>query len=134
VKRPWPAGLAGRAAAAIAGIAACLVIAGCDSGTTSETVTASMTQAGLTIQMVVTSDPTAISAIESSGNTYANDANFAGVTFTPGDTHKGPRVCGFDVSNSRHSYQVTFYGTVSSEGAEQVCSAASQVQFLTTAP
>jgi hypothetical protein len=114
-------------------IVAVLLVAGCADAPT-ESVTASLSEDGTTIQMVVKSDSTAIAAIEANSSTYANDANFGAVTFTNGDTHTGPHVCGFTVSNSNHTYQVDFYGTVKAGAGSEVCSAAEQTHFLANAP
>jgi len=82
--------------------------------------------------MVVRSDSTAIDAIEA--KPYANDPSFAVVTFSNGDSHTGSHICGFTVSNSQHTYQVDYYGTVKPAGIDEVCSAAAQTKFLATAP
>jgi hypothetical protein len=110
-----------------------LLIAGC-AATPTASVTASLVEGGYTIQMVVKSDSTAISAIEANANTYANDSGFAGVTFTKGDDHTAPHVCGFTVSNTNHTYQVDFYGNVKAGAGSEVCSSAEQTHFLATAP
>jgi hypothetical protein len=122
-----------RAVVVAAGILALLFVAGCGA-TPTESVTASLVEGGNTIQMVVKSDSTAIAAIEANANTYSNDSGFAGVTFTKGDDHTAPHVCGFTVSNSNHTYQVDFYGNVKAGAGSEVCSAAEQTHFLATAP
>jgi hypothetical protein len=112
---------------------AVLLVAGC-AATPTASVTASLVEGGYTVQMVVKSDSTAIAAIEANANTYANDSGFAGVTFTKGDDHTAPHVCGFTVSNTNHTYQVDFYGNVKAGAGSEVCSAAQQTHFLATAP
>jgi len=114
-----------RAAFVMIGIAATLLLAGCGN----QTVTASETQGGITVQVVITSDSTAITALEAKLPTSA-----AGVTFSNGDSHSGPHVCGFSASKNGHSYQVDIYGTLPSSAAGLVCAAASRQQFLANAP
>jgi hypothetical protein len=119
------------ASVATLAITAAVLVASC-ADTPTASVTATLTQGGATIQMVVKSDSAAIAAIEA--KPYANDPSFAVVTFTNGDSHSGTRLCGFTVSNSQHTYQVDFYGTVRPAGIDEVCSAAAQTHFLATAP
>jgi hypothetical protein len=113
-------------------VIALVLVAGCADAPT-ESVTASLTEGGTRLQIVVKSDSTAIAAIEAN-ESYSNDPNFAPVSFSAGDTHTGPHVCGFTVSNSSHTYQVDYYGTVTAGAAAVVCSAAAQTHFLATAP
>jgi hypothetical protein len=119
------------AAMPVALVAAVLLLAGCADAPTAS-VTATLSEGGTTIQMVVKSDSTAIAAIEASP--YSNDPNFGTVTFSNGDSHTGPHVCGFTVSNSQHTYVVNFYGSIKSGATAEVCSAAAQTHFLATAP
>jgi len=114
-----------RAAFIVLGVGTTLLLAGCGN----ETVTASETEQGITVQVVVTSDSTAIDALKSSLPSAA-----PGVTFSNGDTHSGPHVCGFSASKNGHSYQVDFYGTIPSAAAAVVCSASAQQEFLSAAP
>jgi hypothetical protein len=119
------------AALRVALAAATLLVAGCTDAPTAA-VTATLSEGGTTIQMVVKSDSTAIAAIEA--NPYTNDPNFGTVTFSNGDSHTAPHVCGFTVSNSQHTYVVNFYGSIKSGATDEVCSAAAQTHFLATAP
>jgi ABC-type transport system substrate-binding protein len=115
----------------VAALAAALLLAGCARPPTAS-VTATLTEGATTIQMVVKSDGTAVAAIEA--KPYTNDPTFGAVTFSNGDTHTGPHVCGFNVSSSQHTYQVDFYGNIKPGAAGEVCSAADQTHFLATAP
>ena len=90
-----------------------------------QTITASESASGLSVSIVVTSDSTAISSIESSLKTQET-----GVTISNGDTHTGNHVCGFNVSKNGHSYQVDVYGSVPSS----TCNAAAKASFLSEAP
>ncbi len=126
-------GMPFRRLARVTTVAIALVLAaGCADAPT-ESVTASLTDGGTTLQIVVKSDSTAIAAIEAN-DSYSNDPSFAAVIFSAGDTHTGPHVCGFTASNSSHTYQVDYYGTVTTGAAAVVCSAAAQTHFLATAP
>ena len=114
-----------RAAFVVIGATTTLLLAGCGN----ETVTASETQQGITVQVVVTSDSTAIDALKQSLPSTA-----PGVTFSSGDTHTAPHVCGFSTSKNGHSYQVDFYGNLPSGTSALVCSASAQQEFLADAP
>jgi hypothetical protein len=110
-----------RAAFIVAGIGATLLLAGCGN----QTITASQTVAGLSVSIVVTSDSTAITSLESSLKT--SDAS---ATVSNGDNHTGSHVCGFNVSKNGHNYQVDVYGTV----PNSTCNAQAQASFLADAP
>jgi hypothetical protein len=110
-----------RALFVVAGLGATLLLAGCGN----ETITASESQSGVSVSIVVTSDNTAISSIEQSLKTQQT-----GVTVSSGDNHTGSHVCGFNVSKNGHSYQVDVYGNVPAS----TCNSAAQASFLSDAP
>jgi hypothetical protein len=110
-----------RAAFVVAGIATTVLLVGCGD----QTVTASESASGINVSIVVTSDSTAISSIESSLKNTGT-----GVTISNGDNHKGSHVCGFNVSKNGHTYQVDVYGNIPAS----TCSSAAQAQFLAEAP
>jgi hypothetical protein len=110
-----------RAAFVVAGIGAALLLSGCGN----QTITASESVSGVSVAIVVTSDSTAITSIESSLKSQDT-----GVTISNGDTHSGNHVCGFNVSKNGHSYQVDVYGSVPSS----TCNAAAKASFLSDAP
>jgi len=114
-----------RAAFVVIGASTTLLLAGCGN----ETVTASETQQGITVQVVVTSDSTAIGDLESKLPSTA-----PGVKFSNGDTHTSAHVCGFSTSKNGHSYQVDFYGNLPAGTSALVCSTAAQQEFLADAP
>ena len=110
-----------RAAFVVAGVGVALLLAGCGN----ETITASESQSGISVSIVVTSDNTAISSIEQSLKTENT-----GVTVSNGDNHSGAHVCGFNVSKNGHTYQVDVYGNVPTS----TCNSAAQSSFLSDAP
>jgi hypothetical protein len=85
------------------------------------TITASESVSGVSVAIVVTSDSTAITSLESKLKSVAS-----GVTIANGDSHSGAHVCGFNVSKNGHTYQVDVYGTVPTT----ICSAQAQASFL----
>jgi hypothetical protein len=113
-----------RVAWGVAGVATTLLLAGCGSN---ETMTESQTAlGGLSGSIVVTSDSTAISALEHKIAALPG----TGVTLSNGDKHSGAHVCGFSVGKNGHTYQVDAYGSLPASS----CSASIQALFLANAP
>jgi hypothetical protein len=110
-----------RAAFIIAGIGTTLLLAGCGN----QTITATESAEGLNVSIVVTSDSTAITSLESS--LKSSDAT---AKVSDGDNHTGSHVCGFSASKNGHSYQVDVYGNVPTS----TCDAAAKASFLADAP
>ena len=81
---------------------------------------------GLSGSIVVTSDSTAISALEHKIAALPG----TGVTLSNGDKHSGAHVCGFSVGKNGHTYQVDAYGSLPASS----CSASIQALFLANAP
>ncbi len=107
----------------VAGIGTTLLLAGCGN----QTITASESVSGVSVAIVVTSDSTGLSSVESRIKAVSPT-----VTISNGDTHSGAHVCGFNVSKNGHTYQVDVYG--SSAVPTAVCSPAEQASFLQGAP
>ena len=119
-------------ACVIGGGAAAILLAGCSTPAANETVTASLNQNGYTVQMVITSDSTAIADIE--GSPSSNAYGFSGLNFSNGDMHSEAHVCGFSVSHNGHTYRVDFYGNLRAGAAAYVCTSTEQQEFLANAP
>jgi hypothetical protein len=121
-----------RAACVIGGGATAILLAACSTPTANQTVTASLSQNGYTVQMVIESDSTAIADIEKSPS--SNAYGFSGLNFSDGDVHSEPHVCGFTGSHNGHTYQVDFYGNLRSGAAAYVCTTTERQEFLAGAP
>lgn len=106
--------------ALVVGGAVTLMLAGCGN----QSITITETADGVTGSVVVTSDSTAIAAVE------ARLGHTATRSIHAGDTHSGAHLCGFSVSKNGHSYQVDFYGIVQGNP----CDTAGQQGFLADAP
>jgi hypothetical protein len=100
-------------------LSAVVLVAGCGTGD------ASITLISLGGSMVIKSDSGAIAAIRATVIAGSGTQHIGN-----GSDAVGAHVCGFKVSKNGHEYQVDYYGQLPSD----LCSSASQANFLSTAP
>jgi hypothetical protein len=115
------------------GLPALLLLAGCG-GSSSASVTAQLSAAGVQGSMVVTTDSGAIAAVRT--DLKADQLSTSGITLVDGDQHSGNHVCGYSVSKNGHNYQVDFYGNSAQSSSlfASGCSSTEQQAFLNRAP